>query len=116
MAIIFHITTRAEWDKAQAGGAYRAASLDAEGFIHCSTRDQVAWVAETRFRGRAGLILLSIDTDKVGAEIRYENLEGGRELFPHIYGELNADAVVRAAEFKVPEGGDFALPLDSEGA
>jgi hypothetical protein len=46
----------------------------------------------TRFRGQTGLALLSIDTDKVRAEIRYENLEGGQQLFPHIYGEINADA------------------------
>jgi uncharacterized protein (DUF952 family) len=116
MAIIFHITTRAEWEEGEAGGAYRAASLATEGFIHCSTRDQVAKVADARFRGRAGLILLSIDTEKVGAEIRYENTEGGSEMFPHIYGELNRDAVVRAAEFEVPESGDFALPPHPEGA
>jgi uncharacterized protein (DUF952 family) len=116
MAIIFHITTREEWARGRAEGAYRAASLAAEGFIHCSTRDQVAGVADARFRGREGLILLRIDAERVGAEIRYENLEGGRELFPHIYGELNADAVVGAAEFAVPESGDFALPLHAEGA
>ncbi|MBV8856955.1 MAG: DUF952 domain-containing protein [Acidobacteria bacterium] len=116
MAIIFHIAARAEWDRGEAEGAYRTASLAAEGFIHCSTREQVARVAETRFRGRQDLILLSIDSDRVGAEIRYENTEGGRELFPHIYGELNADAVVRAAEIEIPESGDFTLPLDSEGA
>ena len=116
MAIIFHITTRAEWDKGVADGAYRPASLASEGFIHCSTRGQVAKVADTRFRGREGLILLSIDAERVRAEIRHENLEGGRELFPHIYGELNTDAVVRAAEFGVPERGEFTLPLHSEGA
>ena len=55
-------------------------------------------------------MLLCIDTDKVTAEIRYENLEGGRELFPHIYGEINTDAVVQVEEFEPGSQGYFALP------
>ena len=31
---------------------------------------------------------------------RYENLEGGTQLYPHIYGPLNLDAVVRATPFR----------------
>ena len=81
-----------------------------DGFVHCSTEDQVVNVADTRFRGQKGLVLLCIDTDKVTAEIRYENLEGGQELFPHIYGEINTDAVVQVAEFKPNINGHFALP------
>ncbi len=81
-----------------------------EGFIHCSTREQVIQVANARFQGQSGLVLLCIDTEKVAAEIVYENLEGGPQLFPHIYGELNTNAVVRAAEFEPDAAGYFALP------
>ena len=81
-----------------------------EGFVHCSRLDQVVKVADIRFRGQKGLVLLCIDTDKVTAEIRYENLEGGRELFPHIYGEINTDAVVQVAEFEPGVNGHFTLP------
>ena len=58
-------------------GATSRSSLPPEGFIHCSTPEQVIQVANARFRGRTDLLLLTIDTDKVGPEIRYENLEGG---------------------------------------
>jgi uncharacterized protein (DUF952 family) len=81
-----------------------------DGFIHCSTRDQVIKVANARFRGREGLVLLLIDTDRVGPEIVYENLEGGSELFPHIYGELNTDAVAEVASFEPGSDGFFELP------
>ncbi len=67
-------------------------------------------MANTRFRGRTDLLLLSIDTDRVSAEIRYENLEGGEQLFPHIYGELAHEAVIRVAEFKPEAHGRFKLP------
>jgi uncharacterized protein (DUF952 family) len=119
MAIIFHIARSEAWASRDAGanreeqaaaGSYRPELLPVEGFVHCSTRDQVVKVADIRFRSQKGLVLLCIDTDKVTAEIRYENLEGGRELFPHIYGEINTDAVVQVAEFEPGVEGYFTLP------
>lgn len=110
MAIIFHITKREAWAIAEAEGAYRTEMFPIEGFIHCSKRNQVTQVANIRFRGQTGLVLLSIDTDKVAAEIVYENLEGGQQLFPHIYGEINTEAVVHVAEFQPGGDGYFTLP------
>src|SRR5687768_17360062 len=85
---IFHITQRAAWLEAQREGYYRGDTLDTEGFVHCSTREQVVWVANQRFRGQAGLVLLVIDIEKLEPALRYERAEAG-ELFPHIYGSLN---------------------------
>lgn len=110
MATIFHITTREDWERAAAEGSYRTATLPVEGFIHCSTRDQVIQVANFRFRGQRGLVLLAINTDRVKALIRYEDLAGEGQLFPHIYGELNIDAVAQVAEFEPGDEGYFALP------
>jgi uncharacterized protein (DUF952 family) len=108
MAIIFHITTSEAWETA--AGGYRAATFSSEGFIHCSTREQVIQVANARFRGQTDMVLLSIDTDQIKAEIIYENLEGGAQLFPHIYGEINKDAVVQVSAFEPGSDGYFALP------
>lgn len=110
MPIIFHITTRKTWEREAAKGSYRPEAYPIDGFIHCSTRDQVVQVANARFRSQTGLVLLSIDTDKVAAEIVYENLEGGQQLFPHIYGGLNTDAVVEVIEFEPGAEGYFSLP------
>lgn len=110
MAIIFHITTREAWDRAKAKGTYSTPSLPVEGFIHCSTREQVVQVADFRFRGQTGLVLLAVNTDRVKAEILYEDLAGEGQKFPHIYGELNVDAVAQVAEFEPGEDGRFALP------
>jgi uncharacterized protein (DUF952 family) len=76
MPRIFHITTRAAWDDAQAAGSYTADSLQTEGFIHCSQAGQVAWVANTRFRGRTDLVLLHVTT-AVGAEVRARTWRAG---------------------------------------
>lgn len=94
---IFHITTPAAWAEAQAKGHYDADSLATEGFIHCSTAGQLDWVLERHFTGRSGLIVLRIDPASVPGEIRYENLEGGTQLFPHVYGPIPCASVVDVA-------------------
>ena len=110
MSIIFHISEPQRWKDAQSFGRYQPEQFAAEGFIHCSKPEQVIQVANARFRGRTDLLLLTIDTDKVGPEIRYENLEGGNQLFPHIYGELNLDAVTIVSDFLPGSDGYFSLP------
>lgn len=113
MATIFHITTRDSWKRAEAEGVYRAESLAVEGFIHCSTREQVVSTADRFYRGQKGLVLLGIDADRVAPEVRYENSEGDGRMFPHIYGELNTEAVTRVFEFEPDTEGFFALPEES---
>ena len=113
MPIIFHIARQEAWASRadqSAVGCYRPEMFPVDGFVHCSTREQVVKVADIRFRGQQDLVLLCIDTDRVKADIRYENLEGGRELFPHIYGEINTGAVVQVAEFEPGVDGYFSLP------
>jgi len=109
MPRIFHITTRAAWDEARAAGSYTADSLQTEGFIHCSQAEQVAWVANARFRGRSDLVLLHVDEAAVGAEVRRENLEGGTTLFPHVYGPLPVKAVMDVTPLTPSPDGTFQL-------
>lgn len=111
MKNILHITQAKQWEQAKIIGSYRADSLDTEGFIHCSEANQVVKVANWLFRNQKGLIILFIDADKVKAEIRYELVETG-ELFPHIYGELNIDAVFQVINFEPGEDGLFELPQE----
>jgi uncharacterized protein (DUF952 family) len=109
--MIFHITSRRQWEEAQAAGEYRGDTLDGEGFIHSSQRDQVVRVANALFRGRRDLVLLCIDPVRVQPEIRYE--PGGphsAEQFPHLYGPLNLDAVVEVLPFAPEPDGTFRLP------
>jgi len=113
--IILHITTSREWDQAVGLGVYQAASLPSEGFMHCSRPEQVLLVANTLFRDQADLVLLCIDRNRVAAPIRDENLEGGVERFPHIYGSLNLDAVRQVVIFPPDHDGLFELPGELTG-
>jgi uncharacterized protein (DUF952 family) len=109
MSRILHITSRTEWEKAKNIGNYRSDSLTSEGFIHCSTIAQVISSANRFFKHRQDLVILSIDPDRVRSEIRYEGVESNN-LFPHIYGELNIDAVLQVTDLESDEDGVFILP------
>ncbi|WP_026732794.1 DUF952 domain-containing protein [Fischerella sp. PCC 9605] len=108
MNTILHITRGEKWKQAQLAGMYRADSLDSEGFIHCSTPKQIIKVANNFFANQKGLVLLFIDSDQVKAEIRYEAAEVD-ELFPHIYGALNIDAVFKFVDFNPGKDGFFQM-------
>ena len=105
---IFHIALAREW--AAATTAYRPGGFDVDGFIHCSTASQVMKVARRLFRGRHDLVLLRIDPDLLESEVRLESLEGGDELFPHIYGELDLSAVTGLEPLKIGADGEFVMP------
>jgi uncharacterized protein (DUF952 family) len=93
MAIIFHITTEAEWNKAGEKGYYETASLKDEGFIHCCQQEQIADVLQRYFEGRENLVRLDIETDKLTSPFYYEWSPSIADTFPHIYGVINLDAV-----------------------
>jgi uncharacterized protein (DUF952 family) len=100
MTTIFHITSREAWTEAKVLGSYSSDTLATEGFTHCSTAEQVQRSAQKFFKGKTDLVLLHIDQEKVLAEVHYE-AAGSGELFPHLYGPLNLDAVVNVEDFEV---------------
>jgi uncharacterized protein (DUF952 family) len=113
--LIFHIVKRGEWAEARLRGSYAPGSLREEGFIHCSTVAQVVDTANRFYRGQDGLVVLCIEEARLKAEVKYEaskmkDGEAADEMFPHLYGELNVDAVVRVVELVCEEGGSFRLP------
>ncbi len=91
--MIYHITSKKNWDNALEKGYYEAESLLTEGFIHASTNNQVAGVLERYYKGQTGLLKLHIDENKLSVPLKYELAPSVHELFPHIYGRLNIDAV-----------------------
>jgi uncharacterized protein (DUF952 family) len=49
------------------------------------------------FKGQPELVLIVVDLAKVEDEVNWEPSRGGA-LFPHVYGRLKMDTVVRAME------------------
>ncbi len=93
---IFHIAQVADWEAAQASGAYTVStlgrSLEEEGFIHASRADQVRGTYDAFYAGRGlDLVLLTIDTDLL--DIPWQEDPVGDTTFPHLYGPIAPAAV-----------------------
>lgn len=109
--MIYHIAAQSDWEQGLRQAGYRPASLAAEGFIHCSTLEQVVATANRFFHGQSGLLLLCIDEGRLSSVLRFEpGSDKPDELFPHIYGPLNPAAVTALARFEPGPGGTFTLP------
>jgi uncharacterized protein (DUF952 family) len=93
--MIYHVTKRTDWQKALEDGVYKAASLATEGFMHNSTKEQVAGVLQRYYKNESDLILLHIDEEKLSSPLKYELAPSVNEMFPHIFGPINIDAVVK---------------------
>jgi uncharacterized protein (DUF952 family) len=116
-SFIIHLASNDAWLAADKQGTYHADSLSTEGFIHCSTTSQIVGVANTFYHGQSGLVLLVIDPGKLNTKLKWEPpaepepthaREG--ELFPHVYGPINLDAVVNVIPFEPDADGNFTLP------
>lgn len=92
--MIYHITSEQAWHEAKAKGFYEAASLAKEGFIHNSSKLQLPGVQQRYYKDATGMIVLHIDEAKLTSPLKYELAPSINEIFPHVYGPINIDAVV----------------------
>jgi uncharacterized protein (DUF952 family) len=118
--MILHLTSLTEWQAAQGAGEYIAPSLASEGFIHCSTEHQIIRVANAFYAGKMGLIILVIDPARLTSHMQWDDPAhpsasapsgiSNAEKFPHIYGAINLDAVIKTISFEPNADGMFSLP------
>ncbi len=91
--MIYHVTTRADWQKQATAATYEANSLHTEGFIHLSEANQVVGVLDRYYQNVPELLLLHVDPKKLTPELKYERATNN-ELFPHLYGPIDKVAIV----------------------
>ncbi len=110
---VLHMAPVEAWERAAADtevAEYLDPSLEAEGFIHCSTTAQVLIPANERFAGRTDLVLLVIDLELVPSPTVFEDCYESSQAFPHIYGPIPVGAVVDVVPFPCNDDGMFVLP------
>lgn len=103
--VIYHLTTLQEWEDAQDKGIYEPPSYQREGFIHCSTEEQLEDVMQKHFKQHENLVKLIIDPSRLTSSLRYDKDGEQQQEFPHIYGPLNLEAVTQIV---------FLDPISSE--
>ncbi len=102
--LIYKIFRRPEWDAFVAAGRTEGAPIDlTDGYIHISTAAQAAETAAKHFAGQGDLVLVALEADALGADLRWEVSRGGA-LFPHLYRALTMADVVWHQP--LPLGGD----------
>ena len=89
---IFHLVIPARWEKALIEGYYRPDSLKTEGFIHCSTWDQLLESAEIHFPKEDQLVVTYIIEKHVRKDLKWEPGRNGVD-FPHLYCQFPFGAV-----------------------
>ncbi len=97
--LIYHIVLAEDW-AAFDTGLYRAKSLETEGFIHCSFADQLDGVINRYYKGADRIVILEIDPERLMSRMIKEP-STNNEIYPHIYGPINRDAIVVVDERKV---------------
>ena len=95
--MIYHVTSRHNWEKALADGYYANPSLEIEGFIHCSKLEQVEGVLHRYFTGQKDLLLLHIEEKKLSSPLKIEWAPSVNEEFPHVFGPINFEAVIETS-------------------
>lgn len=100
--MIYHVTSADRWAQSCALGHHtestRGVELADEGFIHCSTADQVAGVLDRFYSGLTGLVLLHIDEGSIDVPVVWERVGDAPAEFPHVYGPIPVVAVVRVED------------------
>lgn len=104
---IYLLSSENEYQAAQASGVLSRDSLQSEGFIHASPKSQLNRVANKFYKKTQKPLLLTVDKSKVQPDIQWEPAIGG--LYPHIYGPLNIDAVIKAKSITLNASGEFDL-------
>jgi len=106
----FKILTRDQWDELKSQGHFAGAPVDlADGYIHLSTRDQVAETVAKYFAGQDDIILAMVDLAALGDALKWEVSRGGA-LFPHFYGVLQKAAITTTAKLKLGTDGQHVFP------
>jgi len=92
VTLIYILCAPQAYEAALELGRYESESLPTEGFIHASPANQLTRVANKYYRHYPSLQLLTVEADKITAPVKWEAISNG-DLYPHIYGPLNMDAV-----------------------
>lgn len=111
LPLLYHISTESQWALDQAAGAIAPASLQHEGFVHCSFAEQIPGTVQKHYPARTDLIVLEIDPELLAGELVVEDSYNSGQAFPHVYAPIESSAVRRTIEVTL-NGDEVVFPVD----
>ena len=107
---IYKVVNKNDWAAASVNGKFIGAAIDLEdGYIHLSSAEQVVETVEKHFAGQDNLLLLSVSTDAMGDDLKWEQSRND-QLFPHLYRPLKVDEVTAEHPLPLNEDGSHQFP------
>ena len=108
--MLYHICPAEAWQEAVAAGRYDGTADDRrDGFIHFSTKDQITESARRHRAGQQGLVLVAVESSRLGDRLRWEASRAGA-LFPHLYGPLDPAEATSVVPLPLGAGGEHVFP------
>ncbi len=108
--VVYKVVDQSQWLRAREDGSYNGSADDArDGFIHLSTRSQLAGTLAKHYQGQQNLVLVAFSANELEHGLRWEASRGG-ELFPHFYGALNPSRALSVIALRSNEAGIPQVP------
>jgi uncharacterized protein (DUF952 family) len=109
MKLAFHGTPKRYFESLDRLQPYVPEPFAREGFIHTTEGREAVAITLTKYYKSSGegWVVLYIDQERVTSPIRYDD---PAEVFPHIYGPLNRDAIVAVKDIGRAPDGTFLKP------
>ena len=109
--LVYKLFRADEWADLQTQGETMGAPIDVtDGYVHFSIAAQAAETAVKYFAGVDGLVLLALQSDNLGDDLRWEPARNGA-LFPHLYRALRMADVLWSAPLALVDGVHQFPPL-----
>jgi uncharacterized protein (DUF952 family) len=107
---VYKIVSASAFAEAKRAGQFRGSPDDLrDGFIHLSAAQQLAGTLAKHFAGQQDLVLLAVNAERLGVDLKWEPSRGG-ELFPHLYAPLDLAAVLWSKPLRLDNDGSHILP------
>ena len=101
-----HLTPREIWEQQAGNVEYVPEAYETDGFIHCTDGDDnLLHVANLYYRlDPREFVVLTLAVERITSDVKYEDSD---QIYPHIYGPLNTEAVVGLRTAERSEDGAF---------
>ena len=109
---LYKVCAETAFTEAMSEGRFEGSPDDRrDGFIHLSAAHQLRGTLDKHFAGQTGLVLLEVDANRLGGNLKWERSRGGA-VFPHLYAPLDLAAVVSVMKLELAEDGSHRLPIE----